>query len=149
MRSGLKPRYWHVPLCILSGALLLVSIDLVYFKLFGHIPKFGSIWWLALWAPIFVAAAAASWARGAVLLKRILLGIICGALIGLLYAVSNTFLGNALAREGSALLSFAQLVGKTGLAALWRAFLFVILAIIGVFIAETRPLKRLQQGHQA
>jgi GNAT superfamily N-acetyltransferase len=148
MRSGLKPRYWHVPLCILSGTLALVIIDLAYFKLLGHIPNFGSVWWLALLIPVFAAAAAASWAGGAILLKRILLGIICGALIGFLYAVSNTFLGNVLAQERSALLSFAQLVGKMGLAALWRAFLFVILAIIGVFIAETRPLKRLQQGHQ-
>jgi GNAT superfamily N-acetyltransferase len=147
MRSGLKPRYWHVPLCIFSGALLLVSIDLAYFKLFGHIPRFGSIWWLALWPPIFVAAAAASWARGAVLLKRILLGIICGALTGFLYGVSNTFLGNVLAREGSALLSFAQLMGKMGLAALWRAFLFVILAIIGVFIAETRRIKPTRESY--
>jgi hypothetical protein len=149
MRSGLKPRYWHLPLCILSGALLLVLIDLVYFKLFGHVPKFGNIWWLAIWAPIFGAAATASWARGAVLSKRILLGIICGALTGLLYGVSNTYLGNLLAQEGRALLSFAQLMGKMGLAALWRAFLFIILAIIGVFITETRPVKRFQPGHQA
>jgi hypothetical protein len=46
-----------------------------------------------------------------------------------------------LAQEGAELLVSQQLLGQIGLTALWRVFLFTILAIIGVFIAETRPLK--------
>jgi hypothetical protein len=149
LRANLKPRRWHLPLCILSGALLLVLIDLVYFKLFGHIPNFGSIWWLALCVPVFAAAATASWAGGVLFSKRISLGALSGALVGFLYAASNTILGNLLAKEGNTLLSVSQLLGKMGLAALWRIFLFAILAVIGAFIAETRPLKRPRQGHQA
>lgn len=145
-RRGLRPRGWHLPACILSGALALALIDLVYFMLLGNIPKFGNIWWLAVWVPVFAAAAASSWAGGAALSRRMILGIICGALIAFIYAASNTFFGNLLAQEGGALLSFSQLIGRMGLAALWRIFLFVILAIIGVFIAETRRIKPTSVG---
>jgi len=141
LRARLKPRYWHFPLCFLSGALLLILSDLIHFKLYGHVPKLGNIWWLALWVPFFTAAAAAAWAGGMAFSKRIIIGAISGALIGLFYAVSNTLLSNFLTQEGNKLLTTLQLMGKMGLTALWRIFLFTILAIIGAFIAEIRPLK--------
>jgi hypothetical protein len=69
------------------------------------------------------------------------MGALSGVLIGLLYAASNTLLDNFLAQEGGELLISPHLLDQIGLTALWRIFLFTILAIIGVFIAETRPLK--------
>lgn len=141
LRAGLKPRSWHVPLCALAGTLLLVLADMTYFKLTGHIPKFGEIWWLALWIPVLAAVATAAWAGGAVLLKRLYMGALCGALIGLLYAVSNALLGNFLPQEGSELFSSLRLVGRIGSTALWQIILFAIVAIIGAFIAETRKTR--------
>jgi hypothetical protein len=140
-RSSLKPRFWHMPLCVLGGALLLASADLVYFGVAGHIPAFGDIWWLALWVPIFAAAAASSWAGGATLAKRISGGALCGALIGLFYGISNTLLGNPLIQEGSGLLPFLELAGRIATVLLWRILLFTIVALIGSFIAETRKLR--------
>ncbi len=141
LRAGLKPRFWHVPLCALGGIILLTSADLVYFGLAGHIPTLGNMWWLALWVPIFAAAAAASWAGGAALSKRISLGALCGALIGFLYAASNILLGNFLIQEGRELVSLSQIIGKIGATSLWRIFLFTIIAVIGAFVAETRKLR--------
>ena len=141
LRAGLKPRYWHVPLCMLTGTLLLALMDVIYFNLIGHIPKFGDIWWLVLWIPVFAAGASATWAGGAVLSKRISFSALCGALIGLLYTASNTLLSNFLTQEGSELLPYLQFLGRTAPTTLWKIFLFTIVALIGAFIAETRPLK--------
>jgi len=141
LRAGLKPRSWHVPLCVFAGALVLALADVVHFNLKGRIPTLGDIWWLAVLAPVFAAAAVAAFGGGASLSRRTKMGALCGAMIGLLYAVSNTLLDSFLAQEGGELLVSQQLLGQIGLTALWRIFLFTILAIIGVFIAETRPLK--------
>jgi len=141
LRASLKPRAWHVPLCVFVGALVLALSDVIYFNLTGLIPTLGDIWWLAIWVPVFAAGAVAAFAGGASLSKRVKMGAVCGALIGLLYAASNTLLDNFLAQEGGELLASQHLLGQIGLTALWRTFLFTILAIIGVFIAETRPLK--------
>jgi len=141
LRAALKPRSWHVPLCMLAGALVLALSDVVYFNLTGRIPTLGDIWWLAILVPVFAAGAAASFAGGASLSKRMKMGASCGVLIGLLYAASNTLLDSFLAQEGGGMLVSQHILGQIGLTALWRIFLFTILAIIGVFIAETRPLK--------
>ncbi len=137
LRAGLRSRAWHVPLTVLSGILFLSLSDFIYFKLTGHIPGFGDTWWVALWIPFFAGAGAASWAGGAVFSKRILMGTACGALIGILYALSNTLMGSSV--EGNKLLLSLQLIGRIGAKALWRIFLFSLLALAGAFVAETRP----------
>jgi hypothetical protein len=141
LRAGLKPRSWHIPLCGFAGALVLALADVAYFNMHGHIPNLGDIWWLAIWVPFFTAGMASSWAGGASLSKRMKMGAVCGAMIGLLYAASNTLLGGLLAQEGREFFVSLDLLGQIGLTALWRIFLFTILAIIGEFIVETRPLK--------
>ena len=141
LRSGLNPRRWHVPLCVLAGALLLSSTDVVYFNLLGHIPSFGDIWWLALWIPAFAAAAATAWAGGATLPKRIVMSVLCGALIGLLYAVSNALLGYFATPNAGEAFSILQLLVRMAPRIFWRIFVFMIFAVIGTFIAETRPIK--------
>ncbi|MCK4646231.1 MAG: hypothetical protein KAU46_08265 [Candidatus Aminicenantes bacterium] len=139
--AGLKPRRWHVPLCLLGGTSVLMLADIAYFRLNGQIPKLGDIWWLALWIPFFAAAASSAWAGGAALSKRIIMGILCGAFIGLLYAISNTLLANFLVQEGNELITVLEYAGRIAPTALWRIFLFAILATIGTFIAETRPIQ--------
>ncbi len=141
LRSALKPRRWHVPLCALGGTLLLASEDMIYYNLIGHIPRFGDIWWLALWIPVFAAAATTAWAGGAALSRRIGMGILCGALIGLLYASSNALLRYFLMLEGGEILTALQLLDRIAPVALWRIFVFMILALIGTFLTETRPIK--------
>ncbi len=144
LRSALKPRGWHVPLCALGGALLLASVDMIHYKLIGQIPRFGDIWWLALWIPAVAAAATTAWAGGVSLSRRIGMGVLCGALIGLLYTTFNVLLSFFLTSEGGEILTVLQLMGQIAPVALWRIFVFMILASAGTFITETRPVKASQ-----
>ena len=115
--------------------------DVIYFNLVGHIPGFRDIWWLALWVPVFAAVATTAWARGAALSKRMVMGVLCGALIGLLYTVSNTLLGYFFIPEGGEVLPILQLLSRNAPKALWIIFVFMFMAVIGAFINETRPVK--------
>jgi len=141
LRSGLNPRHWHVLLCALAGALLLTLADVIYFNLIGHTPSFGDIWWLALWIPVLAAVSTTAWAGGLALSKRMVAGILCGTVIGLLYAVSKNLLEYFLMPEGGEILPILQLLARNAPKALWIIFVFMILAVIGVFITETRPVK--------
>ncbi|UCE22502.1 MAG: hypothetical protein JSV46_09915 [Candidatus Aminicenantes bacterium] len=142
LRSSLKPRRWHVPLCALAGALLLILADVIYFNQVGHTPSFGDIWWLAVWIPVFAAASTTAWAGGTALSKRIVMGILCGAVIGLLYALSKNLLGYFLMSVGGEGQPSLQILARNTPRALWIVFVFMILAVIGIFIAETRPVKK-------
>lgn len=142
LRRGLSPRLWHVPLCALAGTLLLSVMDVVYSKLMGHIPSFGDIWWLALWIPGFAAVAATAWAGGATLPKRIAMSVLCGTSIGLLYGISNALLGYFSTPSAAEAVPILKLLIQTAPRALWRVFIFMILAAIGTFIAEMRPTKK-------
>ena len=141
LRYGLKPRYWHVPLCALAGTAIFALVDILFFQLRGSVPRFGDIWWLVLWIPGFMAAAASFWAGGALLARRLIIGVGCGALIGLFYAALSSFEGALLVQKAGEMATAVQLMGRIALAALWRGFLFAIVSVIGVFIAETRPVK--------
>jgi hypothetical protein len=137
-RSGQQPRYWHGALCALAGVIGLSLVDVVFFKMKGHVPAFREIWWAAIWIPMFVAAAATRWAGGATLGKRMLMGAASAALTGLLYAASNGILSQVLGPTGRLLFTpgfLKQLVQ----ASLWRMFLFTLLSVPAVAFVESRP----------
>jgi hypothetical protein len=140
-RSHFKARFWHMPLCALAGSVLLAFTDWGYFHLKGHISTFGDVWWLAIWVPVFTAILVSSWARGAQLSRRILMGGMSGALIGLLYAILNSVFSVLLSPEAERL-AFPQILGPTAISALWKMFIFTLLAAIAVFIFEARPLRK-------
>jgi hypothetical protein len=146
LRSGLKPRYWHLPLCALAGTAVLMLIDIIFFQLRGSFPRFGEIWWLALWTPGFLAAAASFWAGGARLSRRLIIGVSCGALIGLFYSAASGLESAFVVQKAGEILSALQFLGRVALTALWRGFLFALVSVIGVFIAETRPVKQEAAG---
>jgi hypothetical protein len=130
-RKGLRPRYTHAPLWILAGTALLAGLDFAWFKANGAVPVLKNVWWLALWVPIFVAALVSRGAGGMALGRRILLGTASGALIGLFYALVNTFVPS--------LYGAASDPGKLAVKLLWHIFIFTLVAAIGAIIAETRP----------
>jgi hypothetical protein len=115
---------------ILAGAVLLAGLDFTWFKANGAVPALKSIWWVALWVPLLVAAIVSRGAGGATLGRRIVLGIASGSLAGLLYAVANTFL--------PALYGAASDPGRLAVKLLWHAFLFTLVAAAGAITAETR-----------
>ncbi|MFQ5721190.1 MAG: hypothetical protein ACE5GI_01690 [Candidatus Aminicenantales bacterium] len=142
LRTGLKPRYWHLPFCFLGGLFLLGLMDIIYFYLTGNVPQFGNLWWLAVWSGVFVGAAASIWAGGALLSRRVVGGIASGALLGFFYTISNEALVNLLLPKGGEILLNIQLNGTLWLTSLWRAFIFSLAALIGVLRVETRPLRK-------
>lgn len=145
-RADLKPRYWHVPLCIIVGTVLFGAVDMIFFHFKGYLPQFGDIWWVVLWIPILMAVAVSVWAGGARLSRRLLAGLGCGVIIGILYAALSAVEVRFLSREGAEVLTWLQLAGQAAVAALWRAFLFAIVSVIGVFFMETRRVKPGQSG---
>ncbi len=140
-RSPFKPRYWHVPLCALAGSALLALADWGYFQCKGHVPTFGETWWLAIWAPVLVAILVSLWSGGAQFSRRLQIGSLTGALTGLFYAVLNSVLRNSLSPESKGF-AFQHILGQTAISALWKMFIFALLAMIAVFIFEARPSKR-------
>jgi len=140
-RTGMKSRYWHLPLVIIVATGLLTLIDSVYFKISGHFPVLGNIWWFALWVPFIAAAFVVKWAGGASLSKRIIACIISGALIGLLYTVLNSSFSNFILALNNPILSTSRFMGNLALKSLWQMFLFSLVSILGALLAETRPVK--------
>jgi hypothetical protein len=141
IHARMKPRYWHMPLCALAGSALIALTNWSYFQWKGHLPTFGEIWWLVIWVPVFTAILVSRWAGGAHLSRRILMGGLSGALIGLFYAILNSAFSIVFSAEAERLV-FPQILGQTATSALWKMFLFTLLAVFFVFIFEARPLRK-------
>jgi hypothetical protein len=140
-RSQFKARYWHMPLCTLAGSTLLALTDWCYFQWKGYIPAFGDVWWLVIWVPVFTAILISFWASGALLSRRILLGGLSGALIGLFYTILNSIISVSFNPEVERL-AITQVLGQIASSALWKMFIFTLLTILAVFIFEARPLRK-------
>jgi hypothetical protein len=68
-------------------------------------------------------------------------GALCGAFIGVLYAVLHSLLGGTLFVKAVEVPTL-KIVAQTASSAAWRAFLFSLLALGGSFFSETRPLRK-------
>jgi hypothetical protein len=141
IRERMKPRSWHAPIVALASVGVLSLVDLAYFRASGQIAALGKIWWAAIWVPLLAGVAITSWAGRGSLPKRILLGVLGGILIGMLHALAISAVANHLLPAGGAGITVAGFLGKFGLVALRELSLFAVLAVIGVIIAETRPIK--------
>jgi hypothetical protein len=140
-RAEKSPRYVQGPLIILAGTALLALMDFVYCQIAGRPSVLGDIWWAALWVPFFASAVIARWAGGAALGKRIVLGTLSGGMIGLFYALANTYLPDIYATAASSAASLAPTLGKLAVKSLWHIFLFTLVAVVGALIAETRRVR--------
>jgi hypothetical protein len=141
MRARIEPRYWHLSVCALAATALLGLTNWCYLQWKGHIPVFGEIWGLVIWVPVTFAIFVSFWAGGASHPRRIQIGGLCGALIGLFYAILNaafSFVFNTHAEQPA----FRQILGQTATSALWKMFVFTLLAIMAVLIFEARPLRK-------
>jgi len=130
-----------VPLCALAGSALLALRDWGYFQWKGHIPTFGEIWWLVISVPVLTAILVSAWAGGALLSRRILIGGLSGALTGFFYAIFNSAFSVVFSPEVEGL-AISQILGQTASSALWKMFIFTLLAVIAVLIFEARPLRK-------
>ena len=128
IRNTMRPRYWHIGLYAIAGAVIFGLIDYVYLYSLYRLPVLREIWWLALLLPLFCGAATTLGARGASLAKRFVGATICGVLLGIFYTGLSAMLG-----YGS-LIPNSHIV----ISGVWRVFLFAILSPIGAVITELR-----------
>ena len=105
-------------------------MDVAWFQAKGALPVLKNVWGIALWVPALVGASVSRGAGGMALGRRILLGTAGGALTGLVYALSNTFL--------PALYGAVSDPGGLAVKIFWHLFLFTLLGVIGAVVAETR-----------
>jgi hypothetical protein len=62
-------------------------------------------------------------------------------LIGLFYAILNSVFIVIFSPEAEGL-AISQILGQTASSALWKMFIFTLLAVIAVLIFEARPLRK-------
>jgi ABC-type microcin C transport system permease subunit YejB len=69
------------------------------------------------------------------------MGGLSGALIGLFYAILNSVFIVIFSPEAERL-AFSQFLSQAAPSALWKMFIFTLLAVIAVLIFEARPLRK-------
>ena len=124
-RARMKPRYWHVGLCVMAAVGLFTLANVIYQKNVGIPPGSSLLWWLVvLVPPVFACSAAVTLGcGGASLGKRIAAAAVYGILAGALYTAVSVMLGH----DGNIVAS-----------GVWRIFIFAILSTIGAFITEIK-----------
>jgi hypothetical protein len=125
-RSGIEPRYWHMVLCAVGGALVFSLADRLYLSEAGVLPELLEIWALTALVPLLCGAIATLGAGGARLWKRIVGAAICGGAVALL---SIIFSGCMWYGAG---LGFGEIAIRFA----WRAFAFMLLTPLGAIITE-------------
>jgi hypothetical protein len=124
MRTGMKPRYWHLALCAVAGAGILSLADHAYLKEAGVLPALMDIWAFAVMVPLLCGATATLGAGGARLWKRVVGAAICGGAVALLSIVFSSCMAQGIG-FGEIAVQFA-----------WRAFAFMTLTSLGAMLTE-------------
>ena len=135
-----KPRTWAIPLAVLLGTGLLALLDLMFVRSAGRVPILKDVWWAAFIVPIAAGFLASQWSRKKRMGKRVVAGVMTGALVGLAYGAVNAFL-TPLFPGLAAAAGPVALNGALALTVLWKVFIFSLLAIPGALVAETRSPK--------
>ncbi|NNL78384.1 MAG: hypothetical protein HKO68_18795, partial [Desulfobacterales bacterium] len=128
IRSAMKPRYWHIALCASGGILAFFIADLFYLNKFGYLPDLKAIWLLAVMVPWLCGTAVTLGAGGAALWQRIVGAALCGVAVGVFSTVISGLYGAG------------DPIGLSAVAinSVWRAFVFTLLAILGVLLIEIK-----------
>ena len=134
LRSRMKARSWHVGL-IAAGAIAAFALaDVLCIWAWGAAPSLWNIWPLAVFLPLLAGLAVTLGAGGATLGRRVVLAAACGVTVAAASAATNVALGH-LAVSAPPVGALGFLGGLTK-AALWRAFLFTLLAVVGTLLTE-------------
>jgi hypothetical protein len=130
MRASVKPRYWHVSLCIPAAVIVLAFADFAYLLNFGRLlSPFNSIRWLLLMAPvpILCGVVVTLGCAGAPLWRRIVCAAVSGAAVGALCTVVSVIL-----------VGKTVTTGQIAVVCVWRMFVFVVLTVVGAIFTELK-----------
>jgi hypothetical protein len=139
-RAGRAKRSWHTVPALLVCLGILIGLEAIFARLNGNPAGFNQVWWAALWVPVLLGFAVTAGAGGTSLGGRLGMAALSGALLGWLYAVSSALSKQMLAAGVSESLSLLTLLGRTAAPGFWQAFLFSLLALVAVLVAETRRI---------
>jgi hypothetical protein len=128
VRAKLKPRYWHIPLCIIAAIVILEFVDSVYISNVRNLPKLSEIWWLVVIISLFCGAVMTLNAAGAKLWKRFAASAIAGASVGIIATSVSLVLSYKMGFKAD----------EVVIDCLWKTFLFVLLSTLGAILAELR-----------
>jgi hypothetical protein len=128
VRAKMKPRYWHITLCALVPAVILITAEIYYLNNLSRQPSLKDIWWLLFLMPFLAGIAATLWCKGAVLWKRIIAATVCGCLTGSVYTAVSIKLILTKGLEISDLMKYWALI----------IFVFTLLSAIGAIITELK-----------
>lgn len=133
-----KPRAWAVPAAVLLGIGALTLLDGVFALTQGRAPVLKDVWWAAVWAPFIAGFAASAWSKRRKMGRRMAAGAITGVCVGLGYGLISLFVSPlfaAMGTQAAAAMSFDAAAFRI----LWKVFIFTLMAVLGAFLAETRP----------
>jgi len=128
IRASIKPRYWHVGLCVIAAVSILGLADFSYLHKTEELPSLKDIWLLVIALSLVCGAVVTLGCGGAAVSKRIIAAAICGILIGFLYTAVSIILSQNSGIEAHNILARS----------VWRIFIFTILSIIGAIVTELR-----------
>jgi hypothetical protein len=137
LRAGLAPRYWHALPIVLLAVGLWALVDVLWLRGHGAPPTLGNVWYLAFWPTFLAGLAVAAWARGASVMARVKLAMLCGAAVGLIYGAFHVFMH---VNAGIDLATLSKRGGRewnTAALVLWRVFIFAGSAALGALAGET------------
>lgn len=126
IRTGLKPRYWHIILCIIAGSAIFGAADYLHLSRTENLPGLKDIWYITIIVPLIWGAVITLGAGGAAVWKRIVGSCICGISVGVIY----TGLTALLPHGGN--MGTGNMISSL----VWRIFIFAILSVLGVLLTE-------------
>ncbi len=126
LRTQLKPRYWHIPIWAVIGAIALSSVDYQYFKSAGNLPDLRDIWLLSVLVPLIFGAIVTLGCDGAVLWKRFIVAGFGAIVLALFYSAA------------SAVIIPEITIPDIAEVCAWRVFAFTIFSIAGAVITELK-----------
>ena len=129
-RKKLPRRSWQCAAAVVVATIVLAAVDLLRWRWTGRAPILWDTWQLSIWAPLLAGAAAAAWAGGWAASRRVILGVFTGLTVALAYTGVNNALAVAIGTPRDA--------SQTVWLAVWSAFIFTLLALLGAIVAELR-----------
>ncbi|HHH75940.1 MAG TPA: hypothetical protein ENL03_02810 [Phycisphaerae bacterium] len=129
----------------IAGGALLVGLDVMAMSSASELTasfarSLSKIWYAVILVPFFVGWVASATAGGMRSSRRIAFGALTGVLLGIIHTAGNT----VLVTQWGLFDGLLQCYYDTGLAGLWRMFLFALFALVGAVVAETRPGRKSQ-----
>ncbi len=125
MRSANAPRRWHLLPIAALGALILGAAQFLYGQYTEQTATLGDIWWSVLATPLLCGSLATVGFGGASLGKRITGAGLCGAAMGIMFAVVS-----------HGLVGVETTPTQLAAATIWLVFLLAILSPIGAIVME-------------